>query len=177
MSSLSHKLREEILKLLPPTIYFLAGLTLITIIRMLMLEGTGLPLSTPVEIFLAALIMGKAVLLADMIPFINRYPDKPLIYNVVWKTVIYMVVATLLHYVERLIHFWRETGSFAAANQALRERMIWPHFWAVEIVIALLVIIYCTITELSRALGANNMHAIFFTRPPHEIVLTSTAKS
>jgi hypothetical protein len=34
---------------------------------------------------LAALILGKAVLIADLLPFINRYPDKPLVYNVVWS--------------------------------------------------------------------------------------------
>jgi len=35
----------------------------------------------------AALILGKALLLADMLPVINRFPDKPLIYNVTWKTI------------------------------------------------------------------------------------------
>ena len=30
---------------------------------------------------------------ADMLPAINRFPHKPLIYNIVWKTVIYFVLA------------------------------------------------------------------------------------
>ena len=66
---------------------------------------------------LAALVLAKAVLLADLWPAINRYPDRPLVYNVLWKTLIYSVVATLLHYLENLIDFWREAGSFMAANR------------------------------------------------------------
>src|SRR5215510_15692454 len=31
-------------------------------------------------------------------PFINRFPDKPLMYNVAWKTVIYVAGAILIHY-------------------------------------------------------------------------------
>jgi hypothetical protein len=177
MSNVSEKLKEEFLKLIPPTIYFFVGLMTIALIRYLMLEGTGLPLSTPIQIAVAALIMGKAVLIADMVPFINRYPNKPLVYNITWKTAIYMLVATGIHYLERVIEFWRKADSFAAANRALLENVIWPHFWAVEIVIGMLVIGYCTFTELSGALGHANMRAILFTKPPKEILLTVAGKS
>ncbi len=177
MSTLPEKLKEEFWKLLPPTVYFFVGLSLIALIRVLMLRGTGLPLSTPVQIAVAALVMGKAVLIADMVPFINRYPDEPLIYNVAWKSVIYMLVATLLHYLERVIEFWRHSGGFVEANRELLEKMIWPHFWAVEIVIGILVVAYCTVTELSRAFGKDNLRAIFFHRPPKEVLLGAMAKS
>jgi len=49
--------------------------------RVLMLKGTGIAANTPWQVTLAALILGKAVLVADLLPFINRYPDKPLIYR------------------------------------------------------------------------------------------------
>jgi hypothetical protein len=175
MSKLSQTIKKEVAELIPPTIYFFVALSIIAVIRLLMLEGTGLPISTPLQIALGAIIMGKAVLLADMIPFINRYPSKPLIYNVAWKTTIYVLVATAIHYVERLIHFWRGTGGFATANQDLFDKIIWSHYWAVEVIIAILVVNYCTFTELARVLGADNVRAIFFRRPPKEIVLAGPA--
>jgi hypothetical protein len=47
-----------------------------------MVKGTGLaPLST-VSIGIAALILGKSVLISDMLPFINRFPERPLVYNI-----------------------------------------------------------------------------------------------
>ena len=65
--------------MLPPTIYFFVALHLVALIRVLMLKGTGITLNTSWQVTVAALILGKAVLVADMLPFINRYPDKPLV--------------------------------------------------------------------------------------------------
>jgi hypothetical protein len=119
MSKLSGKLKEEIEALLPPTIFFLVALHLVALVRALMLEGTGIPVSTSVSVTVAALIIAKAVLIADLLPFINLYPHKPLAYNVVWKTVIYFLVASLVHYLERLVEFWRVAGGLMAANDKL----------------------------------------------------------
>ena len=112
------KLKEEFFKILPPTIFFFVALHLVMFIRVLMLEGTGLAPSSSISIAVAALILGKAVLLADMVPMINRFPNEPLIYNVAWKTLIYWLMAALIHYVERLIDFWRATGGFVAGNKS-----------------------------------------------------------
>jgi hypothetical protein len=160
------KVGEEIRAILPPTIYFFVMLHVVALIRSLMLRGTGITLSTPWQIAVASLILGKAVLLADMLPLVNRYPEKPLAYNIVWKTVIYLLVATLIHYLERLIDFTREAGSLAAGNEKLLAATVWPHFWAVEILIAVLIVAYVTMHELVRVLGRDRMLEIFFGRKP-----------
>jgi hypothetical protein len=107
MSKLSTKLLEEFEAMLPPTMFFFVALHLVALIRVLMLKGTGITLSTSWQVTVAALILGKAVVVADHLPFINRYPDKPLAYNIAWKTTIYVLVAMLIHYLERLVDFWR----------------------------------------------------------------------
>jgi hypothetical protein len=86
MSKLTEKVKEEFLAMIPPTIFFFLALGLVAVVRVLMLKGTGIPASTPIQVAVGALILGKAVLIADMLPVINRYPDKPLAYNIVWKT-------------------------------------------------------------------------------------------
>jgi hypothetical protein len=101
------KLKEEFFKILPPTIYFFVALHLVMFIRVLMLEGTGLSPYSSASIAVTALVLGKAVLIADMLPLINRFPHKPLIYNIAWKTVIYLLISAVIHYLERLIDFWR----------------------------------------------------------------------
>jgi hypothetical protein len=97
MTKLFTKLKEEFFKLLPPTIFFFVALHIVVFVRVLMLKGTGVAPSSSISTVVAALILGKAVLLADMLPMINRFPDKPLIYNVAWKTLIYLLAATLIH--------------------------------------------------------------------------------
>jgi hypothetical protein len=156
------KLKEEFFKLLPPTIFFFVALHIVAFVRVLMLKGTGIsPLST-ISIAVAALILGKAVLIADLLPMVNRFPNKPLIYNVAWKTLIYLVMATLIHYVERLIDFWRQTDSFVAGNQKLLAEIIWPHFWAIQIILFVLIAMYCTMHELVRVIGKEKVMRIFF---------------
>ncbi|HYZ42201.1 MAG TPA: hypothetical protein VE687_16500, partial [Stellaceae bacterium] len=89
MRKILEKLKEEFFAILPPTIFFFIALHIVTLIRVLMARGSHfVPLST-MSIAVAALILGKAVLIADMLPPINRYPNKPLAYNIAWKTVIY----------------------------------------------------------------------------------------
>src|SRR5215469_2171602 len=119
MGKLFAKLKEEFFAVLPPTVFFFVALHIVAFIRVLMLKGTGLPVMSSISVTIAALVLGKAVLIADMMPIINRYPEKPLVYNIAWKTVIYLLVSLLVHYLERLIDFWRETGGFIAGNDRL----------------------------------------------------------
>lgn len=162
MNKLSTKLKEEFFALLPPTIYFFVALHIVMFIRVLMLEGTGLAASSSVSIAVAALILGKAVLIADMLPLINRFPNKPLIYNIAWKTVIYLLISAVIHYLERLIDFWRQTGGFVAGNKELLAKIVWPHFWAIQIILFVLIAAYCMVHELVRVIGKEKALQIFF---------------
>ena len=166
MNKVAAKIAEEIRAVLPPTIFFFMMLNIVALIRSLMVKGTGLPVSTPLQIVVASLILGKAVLIADMLPWINRYPDKPLAYNIVWKTIIYGLVATLIHYLERLFDFSRQAGGIVAGNQKLFAQMVWARFWAIEILLAVLILAYNTMHEVVRVIGKDKALEIFFGRAP-----------
>lgn len=169
MKKLFEKVKEEFLAMLPPTIFFLITLHLVAVIRVLMLKGTGIALGSHFQVTIAALILGKAVLIADLMPFINLYPHKPLIYNVLWKTALYLLIATLIHYTERLLEFWKAADSFAAATEKMLAEIVWPHFWAVQILLLVLILFYSTIRELVRVIGRHKMLAIFFLGPPRTV--------
>jgi len=162
MSKLFAKIEKEILEVLPPTIFFFVALALISFVHRLMLRGTDIAVGTWVQVVVGALILGKAVLISDMLPLVNRYPDKPLAYNVAWKTVIYFLVALLIHYLERLIDFWKAAGGFVAANAELRAQIIWPHFWAIQIVLLIVIFQYCVLHELRRVFGWPKLREMFF---------------
>ena len=162
MNKAVEKLKEEFLAVLPPTLFFFVALHVIGLVRVLMTKGTGLPVTSSAQIALAALIVGKAVLLADLWPRINRFPDKPLIYNIVWKTVIYYLVASFIHYLERLYDFGRAAGGIVAGNEKLLSEIVWPHFSALQIILLVVILNYCVIRELGRVLGEERMIRIFF---------------
>jgi hypothetical protein len=170
MSKLTSKLKEEFFAVLPPTIFFFVALHVVAFVRVLMVKGTGLaPLSTA-SIGIAALILGKSVLISDMLPFINRFPERPLVYNIAWKTLIYVLVSALIHYLERLYDFSRQAGGIAAGNEKLFAEIVWPHFWAVQIILLVLILMYCTIHELGRVIGKEKLLRIFFGPVPARIV-------
>jgi len=162
MNRMAAKLKEELLAVLPPTAFFFVALHIVAFVRVLMLKGTGISPLTSMSVLVAALILGKAVLVADMLPFINRFPEKPLIHNVLWKTLIYLLVSAVVHYLERLIDAWRQAGGFAAANAKLVAEMVWPHFFAIQILLFVLIAMYCAIHELTRVIGAQRMKRIVF---------------
>lgn len=159
------RLGKEVRAVIPPAVFFLVTLNLIAIIRWLMLKGTGVPVSSPLEVTVAALIIGKAVLVADHLPIINRYPDHPLIYNVAWKTTIYVLVSMVVHYLERLLDVARQVGGIVAGNRELLAGMVWSRFWGIQIILALLIFMYCTMRELIRVIGPEKVRAIFFEYP------------
>ena len=168
MSKLFAKLKEELDALLPPTIFFFVALHLVALVRALLLIGTGIPVTTSLSVTLAALIIAKAVLIADLLPFINRYPNKPLVYNVAWKTAIYFLIATLVHYLERLVDYWHQAGGLIAGNEKLLSEIVWPHFWAIQIFLVVLILMYCSMRELVRVIGRDKVREIFW-GPPRSV--------
>jgi hypothetical protein len=162
MNAIIGKFKEEFLAVLPPTIFFFIALHVVAFVRVLSAgESEFRPIWTG-SITVAALILGKGVLIADHLPGINRYPDKPLAYNVAWKTFVYLLLATFIHYLERLADFSRQAGGLAAGNEKLVAEIVWPHFWAIEIILFLLIIMYCTTRELVRAMGRERALRLFF---------------
>jgi hypothetical protein len=162
MNTLLNRVKHEVLELIPPAVFFFIAFQVIAFTRALMLEQYGIKVTTFVAATIGALVVAKVILIADMLPFINRYPGKPLIYNVVWKTAIYFVVSLLVRYVEHIIPFVRKQGSLIAANRQLMDEVIWPHFWAIQIWLLLLLLVYCSFRELVRALGRDRVLQMFF---------------
>jgi len=174
MSALTAKIKHEFLEMLPPTIFFFVLLHVVALIRALMMRGSGVSLPTVASVTIAALILGKAVLLANMLPFINRFPEKPLIWNAGWKTVIYTLVASVIHYLERLYDYWKDAPSIAAANHQLLTEISWPRFWAIQILLFVLILNYCVFAELARIVGRQRLKAIFLGPIPPDIAARLT---
>lgn len=161
MSGVFKTIRHEFMEMLPPTIFFLVALHIVAVIRALMVRSSGIELEASASILLAALILGKAVLIANMLPFINRFPDKPLIWNVGWKTLIYTLVALVVHYLERLYEYWKEASTLAAANHTLLVEINWARFWAIQILLLTLIFSYCVVAELIRVIGRERFKRMF----------------
>jgi hypothetical protein len=165
VSKLVERIVEEVREVLPPTIFFFVAFHILAFYRALMLRQYGVELFSIAGATVAALVVGKVVLLADLLPFVNRFPEKPLIYNVAWKTMIYVLAALVVHYLEHLVPLWWRAGDVGAANRQLLNEIVWPHFWAIQLWLLVLLFMYCTMRELIRAIGPHEVKRMFFGAP------------
>ena len=149
MSNIILRLKREILGTIPTVMFFFVVFQLLAFTRALILKGYGIQVSTFLNATIGALVVGKVVLVADLLPFINRFPNKPLIYNIVWKTFIYVPLI-------------REYKNLTVANSHLFNEAVWPHFWLVQLWLLVCFFMYCTIRELGRILGREQLRSMFF---------------
>jgi hypothetical protein len=166
MSKFTHSLKHLLHEMIPPVTFFFITFQLLAFTRALMLKRYGIDATTFVAATIGALVAAKVVVLADLLPFINRFPSRPLIYNIAWKTPIYFVAAFVVHYLEELFDCYRKTGGLAAANHQLLDDVIWSRFWAIQIWLMVLLLIYCTADELVRGLGRDRVRELFFGTKP-----------
>lgn len=162
MNKIFQRLKEKFLGIIPASVFFFVAFQLLAITRSLILQQYGIQVSTFVAATIGALIVARVVMIVDLLPFVNRFPDKPLAYNIVWKTIIYWLAAFLVRYVEHLIHFVGKYGDIAVANSRLLDEVIWPHFLIVQIWLFVLFLMYCTLRELIRVLGRERIRSMFF---------------
>ena len=162
MSNIIQRFKREILGAIPPVIFFFIVFQLLAFTRALILKEYGIQVSIFLNATIGALIVGKVVLIADKLPMVNRFPNKPLIYNIVWKTFIYIVAALLVRYVEHLIPHIREYKNLKVANIHLLDEVVWSHFWFIQIWLLICFFMYSTIRELVRILGRKQVLTMFF---------------
>ncbi len=162
MSKIIQRLKRKIPGAILTLVFFFVVFQLIAISRVLILKEHDIHVSRFMEATIAALVVGRVVIVTDLLPFMNRFLGKPLIYNIVWKTSIYMVVVILIRYLGNLILLTFEYKSLAVANSRLLDGFSWSYFTFVQLWMMVCLLMYCTIMEVGRVIGLEQMRIMFF---------------
>lgn len=161
---------KEIREVIPPTIFFLVMFHIAAFLRALNEESYGItPVSTATAT-IGALLVGKAILVANKLPLTNRYSDHPLAISVLWKTVIFGALALLFQLLEEWIPLVAKYHSFSGALTRLYDETVWARFWANHVIFLIFLVIYCCAIELIDVFGARTVRRLFFgpgPRPEH----------
>ena len=169
---------HEFRMVLPPTLFFLVGFHLIVFTKRLilaehMIQFTGAFIAT-----MAALVVGKVVLVADKLPFLRRFDHAPLARPILFKTVVYTVLVFVVRLLESLVHYMVDGG--AIGGGAFLEHWLaqfnWNQFIATQVWIFVLFLVYVTASELNDLVGDGELFKIFFTRRSSELKATRRAR-
>jgi hypothetical protein len=99
-----------------------------------------------------------------MVPGVDAFHGKPLVYNIVWKTPIYLLMSLLYRYIEPAIGSVVAGMSVSEAHAHTMEEFTHPRFWAIEVWLAALFTVFVTMRELTLVLGKEKVRLIFFGR-------------
>jgi hypothetical protein len=165
---LMHEAREAAI----PTLYFFVGFHLIVLTTNLLVAQYLIAVSSFMLVTMGALVVGKAVLVANKLPFIRLYDRAPLIRPILFKTGIYWVIVFFVRILERFIHFSVLEGNPPSKFPSyLILTFSWHRFLAISIWILVLFLIYVTATEFIYLFGPREIFRLLFTRRPSELQL------
>jgi len=160
---------KELREVLPPTVFFGVGFNLIVLTTDLILADYLVSFGNFVVATMAALVVGKAVLVANALPFLRRFDEAPLIRPVLFKTIVYWAVVFLVRFLEKLIEYFLTGGSLSGIPEHVAAHFSWHRFVAIQIWIFVLFLIYTSVIELNARFGDGLIFKIFFTKRSSEL--------
>ncbi|WP_225768571.1 hypothetical protein [Inquilinus sp. Marseille-Q2685] len=155
-------LGREVRHVLPPTLFFLVGFNLIVFTQNLVLSEYLARSINFLVATTAALVVGKAVLVADKMPFLRRFDNAPLILPILFKTFVYWCFVFIARLLEAFIHHVADTGRIGGFGVALAEQFSWHRFLFIQTWILVLFLIYTTAAELNGLFGDGELARILF---------------
>jgi hypothetical protein len=157
---------------LPPTIFFFVGFNLILWTKRLILQEQGVEFSGFFTAIVAALLVGKAVLVTDNLPFMRRFDGAPMIQPILFKSAIYWVCVLIVRLVEEIVHFVAGGGAIAAFGDHFVNHFSLPRFLSIQIWLMVLFLVCVTIHELNGLFGDGELYRLFFRWRSSEAKLT-----
>lgn len=114
---------------------------------------------------LLAGVAAKVLILVDLLPFVDAFRGRPLIYNTLWKTIIYAIASVLYRLLETLVHLLRQERNIDRALRQLLADQNWPRFWGIQLWLTALLLLFVAARELVRAVGGGEVvRRMFFRR-------------
>jgi hypothetical protein len=171
-------LLHEFRMVIPPTLFFFVGFNLILLTKRLFLADyliayTGFLIATT-----SALVVGKVVLVADKLPFLRWFDDRPLAYPILFKAVVYTIFVFVARLLEALVHYLIEGNAIGGGAFIRYElgKFTWSHFIAVQLWIFVLFLIYVTVNELNALFGDGQLFRILFRHRTTSLKATRRAR-
>jgi hypothetical protein len=165
-ASIEGGVRGLIREMVPVVLFFFIAFLLIFAMFKLFVSQYEIEFSAFTKAAIAALILGKVILLFDWAES-GHSADKTHRRIVVLgaKTFVYALGVIVLGIGERIVEAYRRAGSFGEAVSRLIANANVDRFMGLVLLISLVVFIYLAMQEIERAMGKGALFRLFFEPP------------
>jgi hypothetical protein len=159
-----HWAHEEFRKVRGGFFFFAGTFSLVVVTDHILGRGTDVLVPSFARAIIGGLIAAKVMLIVDALPFTHRFQGRPLAYPILWKSALYFLTAQALSYLEALVRTLLSGQGIVAAHHAGIDHFREPRTWAVALWVAIMILGFVTMRELSRALGSGTIRKMLWNR-------------
>jgi hypothetical protein len=162
--SLFRKIRHEVEKVAIATLYFFVAFSIIGTLKMLYLAEYAIDTGAIAKSTLAALVVGKVVVVLNATPFGTRFRSRMLALAIAYRSLLYTAAVGVVVAIERIVHGYMEVGTLGGAWEHALDSANLMRFLANLLGVYLSFLGYNVLTALSRHFGPKRLLRLLFTR-------------
>jgi hypothetical protein len=161
--STSEKLKHEFKAILLAMLYFGAWIVTLLVLKELLLKEYHIAFHGFSKALVGALILSKVVLILEHVPLGAWLRDKPVLFDVALRTLLYAVGTFVVMLLEKGFEARHEQGGFVPALMNIFQHPDMPHIWANAICLTAALLVYNLLSALNRHLGTGGLARVFLT--------------
>jgi len=164
MNSLRHTIVHEARLVALITSYFLVCFGTIALLKLLILAEYEVDATTAGGAAIAALVIGKVVIVLNKTRFGNRFERHAVWSSVLYKSVVYTFAVALVLSIEKLIHAYQAGEPWGATLQQALNASDSDRALATTLCVFVSFLGYNLLSELGRAFGWDTLRRWVFSR-------------
>ena len=161
MNKIGAIVAKEIREALPAVIFFLFLFHMMGLTKAVSVGDYSINALRATATTVSALIVAKAILVVEALP-ISRLFSSKLVFQVLWKTLLFTAVALLFRVIEEIIPLISKHGGLVAATKAAYREIAWLLFGVFALWLLGGLLLYCLAVELVRVIGAEKVKEMLF---------------
>ena len=164
MKSFCAALVRDLREVTYPVLFLFCMFNVVGLTNALILESYSI---TPTHTFFAAIgavIGGKAILVANKLPYLHLFKGRPVIVAVLWRSFVYAVFCALFMCSEHIITGFFEHQGPVRSLESITKGISVDHVLANGIWLFVSLMLYNSYVEVDRQLGKGSLRRILFSK-------------
>jgi len=159
MSNVMTAVKRELRELVPAMLFFLIAFHMLSLTKALLLDNYHITPTSSTIATVSALIVAKTILLIDHTA-LARFFSGRLLYNLLWKTVLFGTIAMLFRELEELIPVLLKHGDVGAAIRETLNSVSSARFLVIHMWLYTLLFVYSLASEAVHMVGRTGVRAV-----------------